>query len=483
MKEQFGNIRLIGNMLHIDCRIYGVRVRYGSKLKDTPRNREKLEVFFDSIEDALENGTFRYKIFFPRAKVAELKKFADIEARLFKERKFLQNEITLNEYIEQWFIEEQETLNVSTKIDYQDLLKSRICPMIGHLLFSEINSRTLKIFVRNLKHVDGPKNGEYLSGRRMRNLLTLFQRIYAEAHCEFGWNLNNPFPIAFNRVKKIEKLILDKGLKHDKTREVWLLSEWLLFIVHVPLHYRPFFEALRTGMIFSELKAMKKTSVIGDKLEVNASISRGIEKQCGKTTYRGREITLTKRMRTLIDQASQSSQTDYLFTMADGVTPLNYTTIREDIWEKALKTANLPHKKMYSLRHTFIGWMVLVGMDSVRLKNESGHSSRSTLTEDTYGDFRKGLLEEKEEILNFLGRDVLAPEEFKKSFPHIYLQENGIEIACKGSAVELSAETMSVLANMVASQVGTVSNNGLNVDCTFSSLINSQADNYARKVS
>jgi len=60
--------------------------------------------------------------------------------------------------------------------------------------------------------------------------------------------------------------------------------------------------------------------------------------------------------------------------------------------------------------------MVLIGIDSVRLKSLAGHASRSTLSEEIYGEFREGLQAERQMILEYLGRDVLEPEEFKRAF-------------------------------------------------------------------
>lgn len=480
MSKQFGSISVIGKKLYIDCRIYGERVRYGSKLPDNTENRKKLEDFFERIEQALNDGTFRFKNFFQRAKQKDLNKFALIEAKLFKKAALSANELTVKEYIETWLLEEEQAMNSSTKTDYRDLINSRINPMIGHLTFAEITGKALKVFVRNLKHADGPKQGEYLSAKRMRNILTLFHRIFLEACCEFNWNLKDSFPIAFNRVRRIEKMVHEKGHSPSKTREVWLLSEWQAFIQYVPDHYKPFFELLRTGVIFSEAKGLKKANVFHDHIDIVSSIARGVEKESAKTTFRIREIPLTARLKEIINQAMRSSQTEYVFTMEDGVTPLNYTTIREDIWAKALSDAGLPHRAMYSLRHTFVGWMVLLGTHSTRLKELTGHASRSKLTEDTYGNFRAGLPDEKEDILNFLGRDVLTLEEFKRSFPHIYLQENGIEVACKSAAVELSPETMQVLTSMVAKQIGAVSRKGPEVVSPFDSLMNGRADGYNR---
>jgi len=482
MKKEFGKIREIGGNLYIDCRIYGERVRMASNHPDTPENTKKLRVFLNKVGNAVKDGSFRFKDFFPRAKAIDQNKFATIEAGLFKEKQLLSSEVVLNDYIAQWILEEEQTMGKSKKIDYRDLLNSRIRPMVGHLAFSEINSKILKVFVRNLKHVDGPKKGAFLSAKRMRNILTLFHRIYLEACCENQWHLQDPFPIAFNRVRKIESLIEEKGLTHDKSREVWLLAEWLIFIDAVPCHYRPMFECLRMGMIFSELKALKKDHVFENHMEVTASISRGVEKETGKTKYRGRTIPLTKRLRENMCQAMQSSKTDYVFTMEDGVTPLNYTTIREDIWAKSLRAVGLPHRKMYGLRHTFIGWMVMLGVDSARLKMLAGHASRSTLTEDTYGDFREGLLDERELILEYLGRDVLDPEEFKRAFSYIYLKENGFDSTLPPPTVGLNPASMKALASMVAAEVNGNKSKILGISDVIAPLITTHADNYGGRL-
>jgi integrase len=483
MKKEFGEIREIGGNLYIDCRIYRKRVRLTSNHPDTPDSRRKVRAFLDRVGVAINDGSFRFKDFFPRAKEKELQKFAAIEARLYGKMAPLPHEVVLCCFIKEWLAEEAKTMGTSKKVDYNDLLNARIIPMLGHLPFSEIGSKTLKVFVRELKHADGPQVGEYLSAKRMRNLLNLLRTIYRDACLEHKWILPDPFPVAFNRVKKIETLIEERGLTHgNKGREVWLLDEWLRFIECVPEHFRPLFECMRNGMIFSELKALKKESILSDRLVVSSSFTRGVEKAKLKTKYRSRYIPLTSRLKESIGYAIQRSKTDYVFTMEDGITPLNYSTIREDIWAAALQAAGLPHRTMYSLRHTFIGWMVLLGVDSVRLKALAGHASRSTLSEETYGEFREGLQAERQEILGYLGRDVLEPEEFKRAFPHIYLTENGIDFTPSPSSVGLNHDSMRALASMVASEVYGSKPRVLGNNDKSARLISVCADNYGGRV-
>ena len=481
-KREFGRIKAIGAHLYIDCRIYKERVRYASGVLDTKVNRVDARKFLDSVESAIGEGTFRFKAFFPYAKEKDQLKFLALEAKMLPVHMPLASEVVLKDFAKVWFEEERLTMNDSTVTDYRNFLNSRILPMLGDYTFSQLTGKTLKTFVRNMKHADGPDTGEYLSAKRMRNVLYVLRMIYREACLEYGWNLQDPFPVAYQRIKKIEKLIEQKGLKHDHSRDVWLLGEWVEFSKVVSPHYIPFFEAMRMGLIFSELKGLKKEHVFDDHIEVLTTISRGVEKSAGKTTFRMRNIPLTQRLRELINQAMESSDSDYVFVMEDGGM-LNYTTIREDIWSMALTAAKLSKRKMYSLRHTFIGWMVLLGVNSARLKSIAGHSSRSTLTEDTYGDYREGLLSEKEQILEHLGRDILTPEEFKKSFPHIYLIESGIDVSTPPVTAGLSDDTIKQLASMVASEVVGARTSVLGIGGFTFPTAGSKADNYERLAS
>jgi len=60
-----------------------------------------------------------------------------------------------------------------------------------------------------------------------------------------------------------------------------------------------------------------------------------------------------------------------------------------------------------------------MGMTKTRLVDLIGHCDKNMI-DRIYGQYRQGLVEEKEQILNYLGEDFLALEELKLSFPYRY---------------------------------------------------------------
>jgi hypothetical protein len=89
-------------------------------------------------------------------------------------------------------------------------------------------------------------------------------------------------------------------------------------------------------------------------------------------------------------------------------------------------------------------------------------------------------LAEREPILEHLGRDILIPEEFKRSFPHIYLTESGIDVSAQPVAAGLTDDTMKLLASMVASEVVGARTSVLGIGGLPLPVVGGRADNYAR---
>jgi len=120
----------------------------------------------------------------------------------------------------------------------------------------------------------------------------------------------------------------------------------------------------------------------------------------------------------MFDNDITVQENQFVLTMKDG-SPFNYTSFRKTVWDKAIKAADIDLRVPYSLRHTLVQWALLLGMTKTRLVDLMGHCDK-TMIDRVYGQYRKGLVEEKEQILEYLGEDFLALEELKVTFPERY---------------------------------------------------------------
>lgn len=221
------------------------------------------------------------------------------------------------------------------------------------------------------------------------------------------------------------------------TREVFLLREWQKLLTHVDSHYHFVMHLLLFGMIGSELEGLMKIHIRSNMIQIRCSVVRDNGKQYlkfkPKNWYRKRDIPITANLRILLDRAVSASistktiefennisipANQFVLTMKDG-SPFNYDSFRKTIWDKALKNAGLPPKVPYALRHTLVQWALLVGVAKTRLVDLMGHSTKKMIDE-VYGDYRQGLVNEREKILDYLGEDFLSLEEMKTYFPERY---------------------------------------------------------------
>jgi len=227
-------------------------------------------------------------------------------------------------------------------------------------------------------------------------------------------------------------------------RDIFLLSEWEQHRAAIEPHYHLVLELLLRGVIGSELEGLQKIDIKADTIIIRRSVvhEKGGKKHLKfkpKNWYRKREIPLTDKMRLLVaDAVAKSTSTSmirfeegiefpanaFLLTMLDG-NPFNYDSFRDSVWNKAMKRTGLPHRVPYASRHTFVQWALLVGVNKSRLVDLMGHNTKKMIDE-VYGKYRKGLVDERERILDYLGEDFLSVEELKTSFPERYRRKMSV---------------------------------------------------------
>lgn len=410
VRPNFGSIVRMkrSTFLYVDIYYHERRVRMSSGMTDTVVNREKLTRFLNRVGEKIEQRTFCFAEAFPGAD-NELKRFfAEKEKREIHPEP---EHVTFSQYTKGWTKAVLPRFSPGKQDDYRKDIEYRLLPFFGKLTFARITGVKLREFVDGLTWKEGKHKGKPLSPHRKRNILIPLKAIWEDACDEFQWELRDPFRAAKKRIRE------DAGQREKKEREIFLLDEWQRFLDNMDSFYHPVTEImLMTGMIASEILGLRKSDISAKYIHVRSSVVKGKEKGTLKTQYRKRDIPITDAIRKRLMVAISDSHGEDVFTMKDG-RPFDFGSYRKTVWNRALADSGITNKVPYSARHSLAEWSLLIGVNPVRLVELMGHGNKKMIFE-VYGRYREGLVEEKQQILAYLGEDFLNPEKTAALVPH-----------------------------------------------------------------
>jgi integrase len=384
-----------------------VRFRYmkqpvceNTALPNTPANERALRAFLEKVGEAITAGTFRFADAFPGATQEKKELYSRLEGWEYGHDP---KDLLFGEYVDRWlppFL--QAETSAHKRRDYAKNLRVYIRPYFADLPFAAINGVALKRFVQQLKRSDSTP----LAGSTIRNILSVFRALWDDACEEYGWDLADPLEYVKRKNRKAQLIPRKRGTSPEAFRP----GEYFALLEALEPYYRPHAEMLvLTGMISSEIAGFRRADDEGDRLVVQNSIVRGddrtplVEKSTLKTDYRRREIPVSAAVRRVVDQAAAQVEGDYLFAMASGI-PFDGDNFRKNAWTRALKRAEIPHRKVYALRHTFAAWSLISGIHPERLVRLMGHGSKQMVYE-VYGKYVEGLETDREQIREYVGED------------------------------------------------------------------------------
>jgi integrase len=378
--------------LYFDFFYHGVRIEKSTGLDNTPKNRFEAEQMLATILEMKKLGTLEFARVFPNASETE----KEFHARL-EQREYAPNArgITFDSYVEHWYKTIWADFASHTKQqDYKSAIDYWLVPYFGPKSFYQITTVEMKKFIATMKHQSGPKAGQQLSRARIVNVLQVFKTIWDDAISEHHWQLPNPLA---ERKKVLPK-------KKKKPIQVFRFAEWEAIMEAMDVYYRPVAKLMiLTGMMASEIAALKKSHIRDGYLHVEESIVRGVEDGELKTEYRERRIPVTKAIEKILDHAGERATGDYLFTMENGMT-FTAERFQRRVWVKAILKAGVTYRKPYTTRHTFAAWALAIRTDQNRLVNLMGHASKKMIYE-VYGRYVEGLEKDRLQILGYFGRD------------------------------------------------------------------------------
>lgn len=382
----------------------GKRIEKSTGLDDSPENRRKVRIWLDRLMDKIAAGTFVYSEAFPAASESEKKLIATLEGGTYLPSP---RNVNIGEYIDKWDKEIVGNFSSATKVfDFSAIIKCWIRPYFSEMTFHELTRYEVQKFIGTFKLKIGKNKGELLSKARSKNIISVLRTLFNDASDEFHWDhISDPFRDAKKHIPKTP----------PQVREIFRFGEFMQILAEIPEWYRPMIEMMvLTGMIHSEISGLKKSQICGDYICIQESIVRRLEKPMLKNDYRIRKLFITKKIREILDEVIGRTDSRYVFAEPDG-SPYLRENFTETIWTDTVTRCNIPYRPPYSLRHSFVAWGLIVGIEPIRMVRLLGHGSKK-MVYDVYGNYSDGLEDDVRDIVNYFGRDFIAGKNKPLSF-------------------------------------------------------------------
>lgn len=384
--------------LYVKTYFYRKSFEYSTGVDDSPENRAKISAFLKNVMDDHYAGELNFNSAFPGARpdkkmwyATQCSRFQDLRPRdvlvapLIKEMK-------------ETFI--PQMTNKSKQKDYLNAINSRVLSFFENnmLSFAEIDLVCMQRLAQSLYK----KNGDPLTSSRISKIIIAIRFVMKFAQSRYNWN---PLQDHFWALK----MIVEVAEAKDSTR-VLLYDEFrkiLSALDEIAPWYRPIVELMvLTGMIPSEIAGLKPKAIKGNLIFVETFIVDNTEKKHGKTEFRKRKIPITDSIRRVLDELTGRQSSGNIVTMENG-NAFNADKFRKAVWTPALLKAGVEYEMPYCLRHTFIGWALLAGMDPYVLSGLAGHNTTRMIYE-VYGVYTDGLKYDKARIIDYLGTDFVS---------------------------------------------------------------------------
>jgi len=342
---------------NLTFRLYfnGIESWEGTGLKDTPRNREKVETKAKVVSAEIEAGSFDYLRWFPEGNKAHL-----FGAALAKDAK-------VGSYFQGW----KETLKPPkvrpvTAKNYISQIRKHILPSLGTKLLSSLNYRDLESLQQNLQ-------GAGLSAASInRAIHHAFRRLCRDARKD-GYLKTNLFDRDF--IKRLTEQ-RDEPEPYSEPERSRILEDFRKMCPHY-FHFVYF--QFWTGCRPSEACALRWRNIDLDFCtgRIQRSYVEGYE---GPTkTRRPRTIVLhsnvvriVKELRAAISR-DQFNPDGAVFTSVNGQR-ISENNFQKRYWTTALARLNIRPRPFRNTRHTYISEMLKIGMNPEQVAQQVGTS-------------------------------------------------------------------------------------------------------------
>jgi integrase len=328
-------------MLYLDIHSRGKRQYIYTGLRDTPKNRQVVQLKAETIERELFLGTFDPAKHFPR-----------------EERK---KRLTFHQLYAEWRKKKANEVSALTLKWYQETVEGKILPFWG---------------TKSLDHFSPKRFDSFKAGLLQRKISPRYVNV------------------VLMRLRDLLRLAYDRGyLKEDRTRWVVLqkdsrpdihplsFEEKARFLEALPPRWRPYFEvAFGTGLRPSEQIGLKQERIDWDRnvLEIREGWRAGQRTRL-KTAAANREVDILPAVRIALEEQRRiAGASELVFPNRFG-SPINLHNLRARVWYPTLAKASLRRRDLYNTRHTFATHALASGEDPGWVAKMLGHTTLTML--------------------------------------------------------------------------------------------------------
>ena len=407
--------------LYVKMYYHGRYIEKSTGLKDTEANRIALQETVNVINHDLAADSFVFERAFPGASEEDKAFFAEKEGRTYTAPP---DTVTFRHAYKVW--EEEVCARIgseNTRSDYQKALKPHILPYFGEKTFDQITKKLVENFFASRFRNDDPAQG-LLSKKRMNNIKIPLVKIWEFTVRTRKWHIDSPFQGINDFISRItsEKSIsltiesvkdlalLEELRSHEsaaipRNRRVLLFSDYMRILGCLDPFFCPAAEtALLTGLIASEIAGIHQKSRHNGLLHVAWSVRGNKIRNFHKTQNRTRKIPLTNAINRAIDAAIDQNQENSIFVFLGKRGGVFKERAFREAWYAACDKAGIERVAPYALRHCFVAYSELLGIDKQRIIGLMGHADKDMI-DRVYGKYVTFLEKDRQDIKDYFGED------------------------------------------------------------------------------
>lgn len=368
----------------------GQRCRERIKLAPTPANLKRATQHRAAILDAIQKGTFDYRITFPDSP----------RSALFVER---QGEVlSVEKYLDDWLERQRAHLKASTYDGYRKVVLNHLSPGFGSLRLADLKRTHIKEWCAKQK----------TTSKTLRNRLSVLRAALGdavqdeliEANPLYGWQWRSKEP-----------------LSDDDDVDPFSAEEQQAILSQLTGQEQNLFRfAFWTGMRTSELIGLNWGDIDWHRgtVEVRRALTRAaiVIKSEGETP----KTRAGRRHIKLLAPALEALKAQKAFTFVAGEQVFNNPrtgkrwsgdlVIRE-AWKRALQLAKVRYRRPYQTRHTYASMMLTAGESPMWVAQQMGHKDW-TMIARVYGKWIKDAQPEAGNKAVAMFSSVARPENF-----------------------------------------------------------------------